>query len=410
MQGSNEQLEEIRNSPEWSSFQYMDVDEVNEKYKLFERIHIMAVPEGSSLSGKTLAESRLADAFGISVLGIRYKDHTDLTPDVEHIIQDGDQLLVEVWPEDLKVLQGLKGLEVMRGEIPDLRTLQSDQIGLCEVVLSPHSTLDGKTLRELHFREKYGLSALAVWRGGRPYRSQLRDMQLRFGDALLLHGLRDRFKVLGAEPDFLVLTEEAQQAPRTEKAPLALLILFAFIVIVVMGFLPIALAAVIGATAMVLTGVLSMDEAYRHIDWKSVFLIAGMLPLGIALQQTGAAEFVAQGLLGAAGKLGVYGIMGGLFLLTALTSQILPNAVVAVLMAPIAISASLELGVSPLTFTMIVAISASSSFLTPAAHPTNSLVMGPGGYRVANFIKVGLPLIIVILLVTLLIVPLFWPL
>ena len=410
IQGSNEQLEEIRNSPEWSSFRTMDVDEVNERYKLFERIHIMAVPEGSSLSGKTLAESRLADAFGISVLGIRYKDHTDLTPDVEHIIQDGDQLLVEVWPEDLKVLQGLKGLEVMRGELPDLRTLQSDQIGLCEVVLSPHSTLDGKTLRELHFREKYGLSALAVWRGGRPYRSQLRDMQLRFGDALLLHGLRDRFKVLGAEPDFLVLTEEAQQAPRTEKAPLALLILFAFIVSVVMGFLPIALAAVIGATAMVLTGVLSMEEAYRHIDWKSVFLIAGMLPLGIALQQTGAAEFVAQGLLGAAGKLGTYGIMGGLFLLTAFTSQILPNAVVAVLMAPIAISASLELGISPLPFTMIVAISASSSFLTPAAHPTNSLVMGPGGYRVADFIKVGLPLIIVILLVTLLIVPFLWPL
>ncbi len=410
IQGSNERLEEIRNAPEWSSFQYMDVDEVNERYKLFERIHIMAVPEGSSLSGKTLAESRLADAFGISVLGIRYKDHTDLTPDVEHIIQDGDQLLVEVWPEDLKVLQGLKGLEVMRGELPDLRTLQSDQIGLCEVVLSPHSTLDGKTLRELHFREKYGLSALAVWRGGRPYRSQLRDMPLRFGDALLLHGLRDRFKVLGAEPDFLVLTEEAQQAPRTEKAPLALLILFAFIVSVVMGFLPIALAAVIGATAMVLTGVLSMDEAYRHIDWKSVFLIAGMLPLGIALQQTGAAEFVAQGLLGAAGKLGPYGIMGGLFLLTAFTSQILPNAVVAVLMAPIAISASLELGISPLPFTMIVAISASSSFLTPAAHPTNSLIMGPGGYRVTDFIKVGLPLIIVILLITLLIVPFIWPL
>ena len=410
IQGLTERLEKIRNSPEWSSFGYLDVDEVNEQYKLFERIRIMRVPEGSSLSGKTLAESRLADAFGICILGIHHKDRTDLTPDVEHIIHDGDELLVEVCPEDLRVLQGLKSLEVMRGDLPDLRTLQSDQIGLFEVVLSPHTTLDGKTLRELHFREKYGLSALAVWRGGRPYRSQLRDMPLRFGDALLLHGLRDKFKVLGTESDFLVLTEEAQQAPRKEKAPLALLILFAFIVSVVLGFLPIALAAVIGATAMVLTGVLSMEEAYRHIDWKSVFLIAGMLPLGIALQQTGAAEFVAQGLLDAAGKLGTYGIMGGLFLLTALTSQILPNAVVAVLMAPIAISASLELGISPLPFTMIVAISASSSFLTPAAHPTNSLIMGPGGYRVSDFIKVGLPLIIVILLVTLLIVPLFWPL
>ncbi len=410
LQGSNERLEEIRNSPEWSSFRYIDVDEVNEHYELFERIRIMSVPEGSSLSGKTLAESRLADAFGICVLGIHHGNRTDLTPDVNHIIQDGDQLLVEVWPEDLKVLRGLQDLEVMREGLPDLKTLQSDQVGLLEVVLSPHTTLDGKTLRELHFREKYSLSVLAVWRGGRPYRSQLRDMQLRFGDALLLHGLRDSFKVLGAEPDFLVLTEEAQQAPRIEKAPLALLILFAFVVSVVLGILPIAIAAVIGATVMVFTGVLSMDEAYRYIDWKSVFLIAGMLPLGIALQQTGAAELVAQGLLNAAGKLGPYGIMGGLFLLSAFTSQILPNAVVAVLMIPIAISASMELGISPLPFTMIVAISASSSFLTPAAHPTNSLVMGPGGYRATDFIKVGLPLAIVILLLTLLILPFFWPL
>ncbi|MCK4898859.1 MAG: hypothetical protein KAS38_08775, partial [Anaerolineales bacterium] len=388
MHGSNERLEEIRNSPEWSSFRYLDSDEINERYELFDCIRIMSVPVGSSLSGKTLAESRLADAFGICVLGIRRNGRTDLTPGVDHIIQDGDQLLVEVSPDDLEVLQGLQSLEIIRGELPDLKTLQSDQVGLLEVVLSPHTTLAGKTLRELHFREKYGLSVLAVWRGGRPYRSQIRDMQLRFGDALLLHGLRDSFKVLGAEPDFLVLAEEAQQAPRIEKAPLALLILGTFIASVVLGILPIELAAVIGATFMVLTNVISMEEAYRYINWKSVFLIAGLLPLGIALQQTGAAELVAQGLLDVAGQLGPFGIMGGLFLLTALTSQIMPNAAVTVLLAPIAISASIELGVSPLPFTIIVAIAASSSFLTPVAHPTNSLVMGPGGYRVTDFVKV----------------------
>ena len=410
MHGSNERLEEIRNSPEWSSFRYLDSDEINDRYELFDSIRIMSVPVGSSLSGKTLAESRLADAFGICVLGIRRNGRTDLTPGVDHIIQDGDQLLVEVSPDDLEVLQGLQSLEIIRGELPDLKTLQSDQVGLLEVVLSPHTTLAGKTLRELHFREKYGLSVLAVWRGGRPYRSQIRDMQLRFGDALLLHGLRDSFKVLGAEPDFLVLAEEAQQAPRIEKAPLALLILGAFIASVVLGILPIELAAVIGATFMVLTNVISMEEAYRYINWKSVFLIAGLLPLGIALQQTGAAELVAQGLLDVAGQLGPFGIMGGLFLLTALTSQIMPNAAVTVLLAPIAISASIELGVSPLPFTIIVAIAASSSFLTPVAHPTNSLVMGPGGYRVTDFVKVGLPLAIIILLVTLLILPFFWPL
>ena len=139
-------------------------------------------------------------------------------------------------------------------------------------------------------------------------------------------------------------------------------------------------------------------------------LIAGLLPLGIAMQQSGVAEYIALGLLEIADKLGTYGIMGGLFILTTLISQIMPNAAVTLLMAPIAISASLELGVSPYTFVMIVAISASSSFLTPAAHPTNSLVMGPGGYRVRDFVKAGLPLTIAILLITLLILPIFWPL
>ena len=180
-------------------------------------------------------------------------------------------------------------------------------MGLVEVVLSPRTTLAGKTLRQIHFREKYGLSVLAIWREGRAYRSNLRDMALRFGDALLLYGPRERLRVLGEEPDFLVLTEAAQEAPRLNKAPIALLIMAAVLMPVILDWLPIAIAAVAGVVLMILTRCLTMEEAYRSIEWKAVFLIAGMLPLGIAMEQTGAASFLAEGMVGLVGGLGAPG-------------------------------------------------------------------------------------------------------
>ena len=271
-------------------------------------------------------------------------------------------------------------------------------MGLVEVVLSPRTTLAGKTLRQIHFRDKYGLSVLAIWREGRAYRSNLRDMALRFGDALLLYGPRERLQVLGAEPDFLVLTEAAQEAPRLNKAPIALLIMAAVLTPVILDWLPIAIAAVAGVVLMVLTRCLTMEEAYRSIEWKAVFLIAGMLPLGIAMEQTGAASFLAEGMVGLVGPLGPLAVMAGLFLLAALASQVMPNPAVAVLLAPIALNTANDLGISPYPLMMAVAVSASAAFLSPVGHSANVLVMGPGGYRFSDYTKVGIPLTLVVLL------------
>jgi di/tricarboxylate transporter len=278
-----------------------------------------------------------------------------------------------------------------------------------EVVLSPRTTLAGSTLRQIHFREKYGLSVLAIWREGTAYRTDLRDMALRFGDALLLFGSRERIRMLGAEPDFLVLTEEAQVAPRLSKAPVALGVMAVVLAPVILGWLPIPIMAVLGVVLMVVTGCLSMDEAYRAIEWKAIFLIAGMLPLGIAMEKTGAASFLAEGMVALVGTLGPLAVMAGLFLLAALASQVMPNPAVAVLLAPVAYNTANDLGVSPYPLMMSIAVSASAAFLSPVGHSANVLIMGPGGYRFSDYTKVGIPLTLVVLAVVLLVVPIFWP-
>jgi di/tricarboxylate transporter len=377
---------------------------------LEERLMVVGVPEDSPIAGKTLVDSRLGDAFGLGVMGIVREGKTRLMPDPQERLLAGDRLLVKGRQEALQSMEGLHGLEVDSEETIDLGSLESERVGLAEAVLSPRSTLVGKSLVELHFREKYGLNVVALSRGGQIFRTNLRDLPLRFGDALLLHGPREKLMVLGSEPDFLVLTEEAQEPLRQSKAPIAAILMGAVVLSVVVGFLPIYIAAVAGAVLMAITGCVTMDEAYRAIEWKAVFLIAGMLPLGIAMQETGAARFLTQQVVAAVGDLGPMAVVAALFLVTAFCAQVMPTAAVAILMAPIALNTANDLGISTNALMMAVALSASASFMSPVAHPANVLIMGPGGYRFVDYIKVGLPLTIVCLVTVLLVLPLVWPL
>jgi di/tricarboxylate transporter len=280
---------------------------------------------------------------------------------------------------------------------------------LVEAVLSPHSTLAGKEVRELDFRARFGVTVLAIWRGGRAYRSHLRDMQIKMGDAFLLFGERRKLRIIGAEPDFLLLSEEAQPAPRTAKAPLAVLIMALVLIPAIFNWLPIAISAVAGVALMVLLGVLEMDEAYRLIEWKAVFLIAGMLPLGTALEQTGAAQLISDSLLPQSGSTSPFLLITALFFIAALGSQIMPNPAIAVLLAPIALSAAVNTGISPYPLMMAIAVSSSAAFLSPIGHPANLLVMGPGGYRFSDYIKTGLPLTILVWATLILLMPFIWP-
>jgi di/tricarboxylate transporter len=380
-----------------------------EKYKLEERLMIVGLPEDSSLVGKSLIESRLGDAYGLGVMGIVREGETNLMPPPDEILRAGDTLLVKGKREELLTIEGLQELEIDPDAVPDLTDLESEEVGLIETMLSPYTSLAGKSLRELHFRAKYGLSVLAIWREGHAYRSNLRDMSLRFGDALLLYGPRQKFNLLGREPDFLVLSEEVQEPPRRNKTLISVLIMAAVLLPVILGWLEIYIAAVAGVVLMIVTGCLTIDEAHRSIQWKAIFLIAGMLPLGIAMQKTGAASYLAQEMVSLVGAWGSIAVMAGLFILAALASQVMPNPAVAVLLAPIALNTASDLGISPYPLLMAVAVSASAAFLSPVGHSVNIMVMGPGGYRFSDYLKVGLPLTLVVLVVVVLVMPIFWP-
>ena len=380
---------------------------------LGERLRQLRVAKASKLVGITLNESRLGDAIDVQILCIVRQNGMVLIPTSEDRFESDDCLLVSGASDMISILQmqGLEGVLVEDpSHPPDPSMLEDDQVGLIEVMLSPHSVLSGITLSQLNFREKYGLTVLAIWRKGRAYRSNLRNMALQFGDALLLYGPWEKLMVLGREPDFLVLTETAQEAPREEKAKVALTIMAAVLLPVIMGWIPIYIAVVIGAAVMVLTQCLTMEEAYRYIEWKAVFLIAGMLPLGTALDKSGAARLLAEGVVNLLGPFGPYAVLFGLLAITFMATSIIPTAALVVLMVPIALKTSASLGISPYALMMGIAMAASSSFTSPISHPANVLVMGPGGYRFIDYLKVGVPLTLIVLLVLMVIMPFFWPL
>ena len=410
LQGPRDRLESIKKVEDFKYLRQATVSDLKNIYHLDERLLMVRISEGSDLTGKSLRESRLGDALGMRVLCLFRGDDAIVMPEAEERLSARDRLMILGKRDDLSILQGLEQLEIEQEALPDIDELESARVGLVEGMLSPQTTLAGKTLRQIHFREKYGLSVLAIWREGNVLRSNIRDMALRFGDALLLYGPRDKLGLLALEPDFLVLTESAQETPLFAKAKVSTIIMLAVLLPVILGLVPIFISTVIGAAFMVLFRCLTMEEAYRAIEWKAVFLIAGMLPLGVALDQTGAAKYLAEGVVSMIGPYGPKAVLCGLIVITFVATCFIPTAALVVIMAPIAISTSANMGMSPYALMMAVAMAASASFMTPISHPANILVMGPGGYRFIDYLKIGLPLSLVVLAVLMFVLPYFWPL
>jgi di/tricarboxylate transporter len=239
---------------------------------------------------------------------------------------------------------------------------------------------------------------------------RLRDVRLKFGDTLLLQGPPDRVADLQRADDFLVLEPVKPELRRRKKAPIAVAIMGFVLILVTLGGLHVSIAMVIGAVLMVLTRCLTMDEAYSSIEWRSIFLIAGMLPLGMAMETTGTARFLAEGLVNILNPLGPLAVLIGIYILAGLITEPMSNAAATVLIVPIAIDTALAVGADPRAFVLATVIGASTSFLTPVGHQANVLVYGPGSYRFTDFTKVGGLLNLVLLITTAIFLPLIWPL
>jgi len=278
-----------------------------------------------------------------------------------------------------------------------------------EASLSPTSEMVGKTLREVRFADTHGMTVLAIWRSGSPVVKRVDHVALRFGDVLLLQGTQQKALHLGKEHGFLLLggVQQASYFPR--KAPIAIATLIGVVLLAATGMLPIMLSATLGALVLVLCNCLTPKEAYESIDWAIILLIAGTLPLGIAMEKSGAAKLLADMIVGGVGPLGPWAVLAGLFLVTFLLTSIMSNAAAAVLVAPIAFNAALDLSIHPKPLFMAVAIAASTCFMTPISHQSNALVMGPGGYRFLDYTKVGAPLNLLVMLIATLVIPLLYP-
>lgn len=370
-------------------------------------LSVIRVPSGSSLVGSTVGGSRLGELVGVTIGAIIRDDVTRLAVAPDEVIEAGDGLLVACDRARVEHLVRIGDIQVdsQVGEAG----LETEDFGIVEVALAPRSAVVGKRLRDLEFRNRHGLQLLAVWRDGKSIYTGLADLVFRLGDALLVQGPWERIRLLGSNPDFVVLSAEGLRPRRHKKAPIALGALLLMVGLVVFGIQPIHVAAFISASLVLLFRTVTMEEAYRAIEWRTIFLVAAVLPVGFAMERTGAALLLVSAVKDILGPLGNYAILVALVLLASLLSQALDGAPAVILLAPVALETAAQLGMNPYAAMMGVSLAASAAFMTPFSHKANLLVMGAGGYRTIDYARVGSPLTVVVLGIVVALVPVFFP-
>jgi di/tricarboxylate transporter len=305
---------------------------------------------------------------------------------------------------------GVEELPLTGGYFTD----HSQEIGMAEVLLPALSILVGKTLVDAHFADEYGLRVIGIRRGRSPIIGRMETEELQIGDTLLVIGPWKQIRNLQSHGQDLVVfnlpAEMAEVLPAPGKAVQAVCCLVLVIVLMVSGLVPNVIAALLGCLLMGGLGVTDLTSGYRSIDWKTIVLIVGMLPFSIALQRTGGVDLMAEGLMSVIGNSGSYVVLGSIFAITAILGMFISNTATAVLMAPVAIAVAKDMGASPYPFAMIVALAASTAFMTPVSSPVNTLVVTPGNYKFSDFVRVGVPFAIVVMLLCTLLVPWLLPL
>ncbi|WP_027670312.1 SLC13 family permease [Rheinheimera baltica] len=409
VQGSQGALDGINKHTAFSAVRVLSSDEVKQHYNSDERLFVLGLPADSPLVGCTFADNRLGDAFDFRLLGLFRQGEIIQQFHSDDKLEAGDLLLIQGGEEDLDILRGFKELERLDDMSPYLDLLAKGKLELVEATLHPRSKYLGKSVNALQLDKRYKVEVSAIWREGRAYRSALGSMLLQAGDALLIVGPRSRLARLTDSEHLIVMNPIQLKPVDAAKAPLAAGLILLMIALTVTGVLPVYLAAIFTATLMVASRCLTMEQAYAAIDWRSIFLIAGMLPLGLAMQHSGAAAWLANGVLAGLGQFGPLAVMAGLYLVTTLGTLVIPTVALVLIMAPIGIMLSSSLGINAQSAMMVVAVAA-TSLASPVSHAANTLVMGPGGYRFIDYLKVGGPLSLLLFIITMLLLPLFWPL
>ncbi len=383
---------------------------LTEGYRLREYLTELVIRSDSTLLDKTLRETDFSQMLDIEVLEIQ-RGRQKLRLFLQEIrLKGGDVLIVKGNLENILKIRDTEGVDILAEAKLSDRDLKSEEITLAEAVISPDSSLIGRTLKEANFRQRYQATALALRRHGSQIRDKLGRVRLRMGDMLLVQVRKEVLGNLRQDSDFLLILEESQSSDfRLSKLPIAVLIFLGVIAAAAFQKLPIELAALFGALLMVFTRCITLREAYRAVDWRIVILIGGTLSLGTAMEKTGTATAIAESLVGWSGTLGPVALIAVLYLVTMGMTEIISNNATAALLTPIAISIAHHGGWDPRPFAFCVAFAASCSFLTPIGYQTNTMVYGPGGYRFTDYFKVGAWLSLISWLTATLLIPRIWP-
>jgi di/tricarboxylate transporter len=383
-------------------------EEMVEGYRLGTMARLRVLP-GSPLVGLSAVEANLRRDFDVSVIGVSRKRRVPVGEgDAEGAptFLPGDVLDVQGDPETVRRIEDELILENLRVSAVEAR------LRMAEALLTPRSRLIGQTVSGVRFRERYGVNVLSIRRGGVPIDGSITETPLRFGDTLLVTGPRRKIELLRSEGnDFVVVARAADATAESELSPrakVALGVMIGMMALLTFNVVPPVTAVLLAAVLMVLTGSLDVEAAYRSINWETVVLIAGILPMATALEKTGGLGLAVSTLAGLEAW-GPYALLAAVFVLTSAFSHVISNTATAVLVAPIALQAAVNMGVSPYPFMMGVAVAASTAFATPIASPVNMLVLGPGAYRFGDFFRVGLLLQLVVFALTLLMVPVLFP-
>jgi di/tricarboxylate transporter len=386
-----------------------EAQDLSEAYHLRRFLTEVEIEPGSHLAGRTLEKSGLSDQYDLDVLEI-HRGNMILSPSAVLQLLEHDVLLVHAPLEQIRRIQETEGVRLRTEVKVGVGDLVAGGMVLAEAVVPPGSPLENRTLKRADFRNRYGVTTLALNHHREVIRERVGRVPLHIGDVLLLYGSKSRMRQLAGFPELLSLVQILPPRPRRHRGGRSLLVLGITIAAAASGLVSLVTAAVAGATLMVLSGCLSMRELYRAIDRRTILLLAGMISLGLSMERSGAADYLARHLMEDVGALGPRGLLVVTFVSTLLLTEILTNNACAVIMTPLVIVTAQDFGLDPRPYAFAVAYAASASFLTPWGYQTNMFVYGPGGYRLVDFLRMGLPLTLIVAVVVCVFLPYFWPL
>jgi di/tricarboxylate transporter len=406
----------VRETEERPSRAQVTVDELVERYGIDDRLHRVLVRADSPLVDKSVTETKVGGTWRTYVLAVSRQERlmtTVIPVSADMRLRAGDVLLVDSPPPDLELFADQCGLDVLAIQ-PEHGKRLRETFGVAEILFPPESPYIGESIKSMELRSNYGVTALAMRRRGENLTGDRTEEPIKPGDILLVAGGWKGLQRLGADPRRLIvlsLPKDVKHAvPLASHAPVAFAVLVGMVLLLLLDVIPMVATILLATLVLVATRCLTMERVYESISWSTLVLVAGLLPVGLALEKTGGMDLLARGLLSAVEGVGVYGALSVVFFVTAGLSMFLSNTATAVLVAPLAVRMAIDLGHSPQAFAVMVVMGASAAFVTPISTPVVSLVVAPGNYRFSDFVKVGTPLLVVVWLVSLALTPLVFPL